>query len=767
MKFRTTAIAATFVSAAVLVAGCNDDAKTPAATGSNQPAQSAADTSSANAPTDNNMGAGNVAPPAQAPQAQSQRYEPSPRPAALPPRSATRTIGAGVRARINVFYDDLGRYGSWVRHRDFSYVWLPARQGRGWRPYQEGRWVWTDDYGWYWESAEPFAWAVYHYGRWDYDPDYGWFWIPGDTWAPAWVTWRHGRGRIGWAPIGPDRRGYAVGAPRRFAPPVLESWVFVDERNFADPDLGRYTLPIRQIGAMLDEASELERPLYENGVVINRGIRREEIERAGGRRIERREVVYVGNDADAFEDVRGARIGIYRPVIEDIEVREPPRVVVADVTRVDRVVIREYTEARAPGVPSVVLLTVLDNRERQTLQDDRLTQQEAAVDSQIEHLKQQRAVILDERRREAERLQTQIEQERQEGIRQRMEEQQRLLEMRRQRAEIIQTIDTPPASTMPSNRALSPRPAMTAPAAPPAAHEQPPAPGTAPAPPPVQHAPAPSSATAPPGPATQPPSSAAVPAAPPARHGLPPDSAIAPPASPAQHGPPPESATAPGLPPAEHGSSPGATTTPAGPEASHVPPPAGAIAPTVPPASHEQPPASATPPGSAPAHDPPPPASAAAPVGPAAPPPHVPSPAPATAPTPLPVPNVPPPASVTAPTVAPAQHVPPPASATAPAPRSDDRVPPPTSATPPAVPPGQHQPPAAPATAPTDPPAAHGVAPPASAATPALAPRRIPPRESTAAPGAPDAHPPQDGPPSAAPENAGSEPMKPGDPTKP
>src|SRR3982074_1933377 len=288
MKFRTTAIAATFVAAAVWVAGCNDDAKTPAPPGSNQPAQSAADTSSANAPTDNNMGAGNVAPPAQAPRAQSQRYEPSPRPAALPPRSATRTIGAGVRARINVFYDDLGRYGSWVRHRDFSYVWLPARQGRGWRPYQEGRWVWTDDYGWYWESAEPFAWAVYHYGRWDYDPDYGWFWLPGGTWAPAWVTWRHGRGRIGWAPIGPDRRGYAVGAPRRFAPPVLEGWVFVDERNFADPDLGRYTLPIRQIGAMLDEASELERPLYENGVVINRGIRREEIERAGGRAVRRR-----------------------------------------------------------------------------------------------------------------------------------------------------------------------------------------------------------------------------------------------------------------------------------------------------------------------------------------------------------------------------------------------------------------------------------------------------------------------------------------------
>src|SRR3981081_3086798 len=39
MKFRTTAIAATFVSAAVLVAGCNDDAKTPAAPRPDQPAR--------------------------------------------------------------------------------------------------------------------------------------------------------------------------------------------------------------------------------------------------------------------------------------------------------------------------------------------------------------------------------------------------------------------------------------------------------------------------------------------------------------------------------------------------------------------------------------------------------------------------------------------------------------------------------------------------------------------------------------------------------
>ena len=150
------------------------------------------------------------------------------------------------------------------------------------------------------------------------------------------MTWRHGRGRTGWAPIAPDRKGYASGPPRRLAPPVIESWVFVDDRNFAEPDLGQFVLPIRQIGAMLDATSD---------VVTDRGIRREEIERSGGRRIETREIVYVGNDGDAFEDVRRAEIGIYRPVIEDLEIRQPPRVTITDVTRVDRIVIREYTQA--------------------------------------------------------------------------------------------------------------------------------------------------------------------------------------------------------------------------------------------------------------------------------------------------------------------------------------------------------------------------------------------------------------------------------------
>jgi hypothetical protein len=88
---------------------------------------------------------------------------------------------------VDYFYDQLESFGEWVWHPRFGYVWIPSEVSEDWRPYTVGHWIYTDEYGWYWQSEEPFAWAVYHYGRWGYDPDYGWFWVPGDTWAPAWV----------------------------------------------------------------------------------------------------------------------------------------------------------------------------------------------------------------------------------------------------------------------------------------------------------------------------------------------------------------------------------------------------------------------------------------------------------------------------------------------------------------------------------------------------------------------------------------------------
>jgi Family of unknown function (DUF6600) len=488
---------------------------------------------------------------------------------------ATRDIGAGVRGDIGMFYDDLAQDGAWVYHPDYSYVWIPSRMGPGWRPYQEGHWIWTDAYGWYWESDEPFGWAVYHYGRWDYDPDYGWFWVPGDTWAPAWVTWRFGGDVVGWAPIAPDRPGFASGPPRRYAPPIAESWVFVDARDFTAPDVAPYVLPISRIGPSLGAATDIRTPRYQNGRVVNFGAPRDEVQRFARGPIQSRELVYVGNPNQTFDDVRGRRAGIYRPVIADGGARRKPSTVV-EVTKSGRVIVREYAPVGGRyDVPSAALLDVLDQSERKGLLETRLTAKEAAVDQRLEQLRQQRAALLKQRQEEAAKLEAKLEKERKKAMAERRRNHEALREAKRQRADDVKldagAAETPKQETTPA-AASQPAPAVkaipeAAPApkrakpepasepapeqeavAPPAASAQEPREAVAPVPPaaaPMPPAAAPVAATVPPELAPVPqPQGAADEASPRKRKGMPPQDAeapaapAAPPAQPEMEAPP-------------------------------------------------------------------------------------------------------------------------------------------------------------------------------------------------------------------------------------
>ena len=101
----------------------------------------------------------------------------------------------------------LSPYGRWQNHGRWGEVWLPDPIPSDWRPYTRGRWIYTDDWGWYWEAADEEAawgWIAYHYGRWVLDRDLGWIWVPGEDWGPAWVDWRYGDDHVGWAPLPPD-----------------------------------------------------------------------------------------------------------------------------------------------------------------------------------------------------------------------------------------------------------------------------------------------------------------------------------------------------------------------------------------------------------------------------------------------------------------------------------------------------------------------------------------------------------------------------------
>lgn len=136
------------------------------------------------------------------------------------------------------FSAELSPYGTWEETADFGPVWTPfATDDPDWAPYTQGRWLFSDSGSWYFVSDEaisPYGWIVYHYGRWiRHSQTHRWSWIPGNEWAPAWVSWRIGNGFIGWQPLPPDQ----IIALYENEP---SSWTFVTAPNLLQADVYRY-----------------------------------------------------------------------------------------------------------------------------------------------------------------------------------------------------------------------------------------------------------------------------------------------------------------------------------------------------------------------------------------------------------------------------------------------------------------------------------------------------------------------------------------------
>lgn len=135
------------------------------------------------------------------------------------------------------FYDQLSPYGQWIQDPDYGYVWMPEA-GPDFKPYAtNGHWVYTDE-GWAWDSGYPWGWAAFHYGRWFFRDGYGWMWMPGNEWAPAWVSWRNSDDYYGWAPMEPGI-SVSVAYSSGYNPPP-HYWCFVPHQYVASPQVNNY-----------------------------------------------------------------------------------------------------------------------------------------------------------------------------------------------------------------------------------------------------------------------------------------------------------------------------------------------------------------------------------------------------------------------------------------------------------------------------------------------------------------------------------------------
>ena len=276
------------------------------------------------------------------------------------------------------FYDALSPYGEWLELETGFQVWRPTHVEYGWRPYLHGRWAWTD-YGWYWNSNEPFGWATYHYGRWYCDDNYGWVWVPDRTWGPAWVEWRYNDDYLGWAPL-PPYASFSMNMGIRFTTPWFAPyhyWNFVRYSFMNSPYLYRNVVPIEFARRLMSATRSAGRYGFENGRIINRGVEREFVERRGGfGRMDQWEVrdSRIMGERSA-RDRNTNRIDVYRPTFsadgrthERIDARRMDRGSSLDLQKVergrsgniqstqpgefDRGRRTQGLDTRAPGIPS-------------------------------------------------------------------------------------------------------------------------------------------------------------------------------------------------------------------------------------------------------------------------------------------------------------------------------------------------------------------------------------------------------------------------------
>ena len=173
---------------------------------------------------------------------------PSTRGSRTNPADTTEDIGVSS----DVFYssESLRGHGRWVTVGTYGRCWQPTGVDVDWQPYTHGRWAFSPDDGWVWDSDEDFGWATYHYGRWFREEDSGWYWVPGKVWAPAWVSWRHGHSYVGWAPLPPlamAAAGVGIGAWADHRWGIgPHAYSFVNVRDFGAPSMAKVLIPRQQ-----------------------------------------------------------------------------------------------------------------------------------------------------------------------------------------------------------------------------------------------------------------------------------------------------------------------------------------------------------------------------------------------------------------------------------------------------------------------------------------------------------------------------------------
>jgi Family of unknown function (DUF6600) len=248
--------------------------------------------------------------------------------------SMTDASGNPATASYSTFYTKLEPYGIWRETSNYGYVWQPreAEQSRAWRPYTNGRWVYTDA-GWTWVSEEPFGWATYHYGRWTRLRNIGWVWVPGEQWAPAWVSWRKSNDYVGWAPLPPEARFDQRTGIHNWADNYYDigpdQYCFLPTNQFGTRRVETAVVPAERNATIVNQTTNVTNITYNNTTIVNQGPSYDELRVRSEQPIERlrieRQIAVNQQGENPRPVIRGEVIQMPAPVIARAQPAERPR----------------------------------------------------------------------------------------------------------------------------------------------------------------------------------------------------------------------------------------------------------------------------------------------------------------------------------------------------------------------------------------------------------------------------------------------------------
>src|SRR6201987_5931328 len=233
------------------------------------------------------------------------------------PQPEAQSQAEGTGDDYSVFYSRLSSDGDWVEAGDYGYCFKPHVAQGDWAPYQDGHWVWTDR-GWFWSSNENFGWATYHYGRWVRISGQGWCWVPGNEWAPAWVSWRQSSDYCGWAPV-PPNAGFSVntgvaGWADSYYGIGPAAYTFINFKAWGQSSYLRYTASPAENVQIIRQTPNITNIRVQNTVINNFGPRVETVQQYTDQKIVPTKIVFNPNRQAGYgASIRGSELQVIAP----------------------------------------------------------------------------------------------------------------------------------------------------------------------------------------------------------------------------------------------------------------------------------------------------------------------------------------------------------------------------------------------------------------------------------------------------------------------